>query len=69
MKNDIKTELIEKYIKDNNLSMTAFCKKCKIGLSVYKKIMSGSLKIRINSIVKIVKVLNIEIKDIFNDFF
>ena len=34
----IKTELIEKYLQDNKLSKTKFCKKCKISPSTLKKL-------------------------------
>lgn len=38
MKNTIKTELIESFIKDNNLSKSKFCKMCKISQSTLNKI-------------------------------
>ena len=40
MKNTIKTELIENFIKDNNLSKSKFCKMCKISQSTLNKIMT-----------------------------
>ena len=40
MKNTIKTELIENFIKDNNLSKSKFCEMCKISQSTLNKIKS-----------------------------
>ena len=40
MKNTIKTEIIEKYMNENKLSKTKFCKMCKISPSTLNKIMT-----------------------------
>ena len=61
----IKTELIEEYINKNHLSKTAFCKKCKIAPSTLKAILSQSTNVGIVALFKIVRVLNIEICELF----
>ncbi|MBQ7797942.1 MAG: hypothetical protein IJ371_02340 [Clostridia bacterium] len=61
----INTQLIEKYIKDNNLSMTAFCKKCKIGLDTFYKIMLNK-NVMTSSLYKISKCMNVEFSKIFS---
>ena len=53
MKNTIKTELIENFIKENNLSKRKFCKMCKISQSTLNKIMTNSENFRIIALFKI----------------
>lgn len=66
MKNTIKTELIENFIKDNNLSKSKFCKMCKISQSTLDKIMTSNENFRIIALFKIARVLKIEVYQIFN---
>ncbi len=66
MKNTIKTELIENFIKDNNLSKSKFCKLCKISQSTLNKIMTNSENFRIIALFKIAKVLKIQVFEMFN---
>ncbi len=47
MKNIIKTELIENFVKENNLSKSKFCKMCKISQSTLYKIMTNGENFRI----------------------
>lgn len=54
MKPYIDTQKIEEYIRKNNLSTTAFCKKCGITQCSYKKIMSGSCKMQISTFMRII---------------
>lgn len=61
MKKYYRTYLIDKFIKKNNWSVTKFCKECKISLGVYKKIINQQLNFRLNSLIKIAKVMKIEI--------
>lgn len=42
MKNTIKTELIENFIKENKLSKNKFCEMCKISQSTLNKIMTSN---------------------------
>ncbi len=66
MKNTIKTELIENFIKDNSLSKSKFCKLCKISQSTLNKIMTNSENFRIIALFKIAKVLKIQVFEMFN---
>ena len=65
MKNTIKTELIENFIKDNSLSKSKFCKLCKISQSTLNKIMTNSENFRIIALFKIARVLKIQIYQMF----
>ncbi len=56
-------ELLENYMKTNNLTKTAFCKKCGISLSVLKNIYAGKTIRIINAVC----VLD-ELKVSFNSF-
>lgn len=61
----LNTELIVGYMWRNKLSKTAFCKKCNISYSVLTKMLSDQLNFGFNSVVKVCKLLNVELKDIF----
>ena len=56
-------EYIEKYMKENNLTKTGFCKVCGFSYGVLQKILNQNTNIRSRYIVKIVKVLNIKVSD------
>lgn len=60
----INTQLIENYIKENNLSITAFCRKCRIGLKTFYKIMLNN-NVMTSSLYKIAKCINIKFSEIF----
>ena len=66
MKNTIRTELIENFIKENNLSKSKFCKMCKINQSTLNKIMTNSENFRIIALFKIARVLKIQVFEMFN---
>ena len=66
MKNTIKTELIENFINDNNLSKSKFCKMCKISQSTLNKIMTNSENFKIIALFKIARVLKIQVFEMFN---
>lgn len=66
MKNTIKNELIENFIKDNSLSKSKFCEMCKISQSTLNKIMTNSENFRIIALFKIAKVLKIQVFEMFN---
>ena len=66
MKNTIKTELIENFIKDNNLSKSKFCKMCKISQSTLNKIMTNNENFKIIALFKIARVLKIQVFEMFN---
>ncbi len=66
MKNTIKIELIENFIRENKISKTTFCKMCKISPNTLKKIMSNNDNFRIIALFKIAKVIKIKVYEIFN---
>ena len=66
MKNTIKTELIENFIKENNLSKSKFCEMCKISQSTLNKIITNNENFRIIALFKIARVLKIEVYQMFN---
>ena len=66
MKNTIKTELIENFIKENKLSKSKFCEMCKISQSTLNKIMTSNENFRIIALFKIARVLKIQVFEMFN---
>ena len=63
----IKTSLIQKYIKENNLTKQQFCKKCNISTSVLNKILNEQYNIHISALFKIAKVINIQVFEFFEN--
>ncbi len=61
-KNCINVEFLEGYLKENNLSKTAFCKKCKIATKTFDKIMSGKTNFRLVAIFRIARALDIDFR-------
>ena len=61
----INTELIKKYIKDNQLTMSKFCKLSKISPSVFKKMMKNKTNFRIISLFKVAKLIKLELYQMF----
>ncbi len=66
MKNSIKIEIIEKFIKENKISKTTFCKMCKISPSTLKKIMTKNENFKIIALFKIARVIKIQVYQMFN---
>lgn len=64
-KNMIKTEVIEQYLRENNLSKTKFCEICKISRSTFKKIMNNE-NFQLIALFKIARVLNVHIHQLVN---
>lgn len=62
----VKTEKIEEYIKENNLTKREFCKLCKISPSTLNKILKTE-NFNLLSLFKITRVMNINFCDIFNN--
>ena len=60
----INTQVIEDYIKSNNLSMTAFCIKCGISLDTFYKIMLNQ-NVMVSSLYKVAKLIGIDFCKIF----
>ena len=66
MKNTIKIEIIEKFMTENNISKTKFCKMCKISTHTLSKIMDNDFNFEIIALFKIAKVIKIEVYQMFN---
>lgn len=64
--NLIKVELIENYIKDNNLTIKAFWERCKISYSVYRRVITGK-NFKLTAIFRIAKVLGKDIHILFKN--
>ena len=54
-----KTELIEKFLAENNLCKTKFCKQCRIGLMTLKRIYRNDLTLRVGVLLRIADILGI----------
>lgn len=65
MGNDINTQLIKSYISKNKLSLNQFSKLCKISRNTLQKILNNKKNIKLSSIFKIVKVMKVELHEIF----
>ena len=50
MKNMIKVEIIEKFMLENNISKTKFCKMCKISPNTLNKIMANNFNFEITAL-------------------
>ena len=61
MNNQINKSLINDYIKKNNLTINEFCRTSKILETTFYAIMSGSLDFEVNALLKLAKILNVEI--------
>ncbi len=58
-----KTELIEKYIKDNKISKAEFCKRCGISLRTLNKVLTNGGDIRATNAYKLAKLLHCYLND------
>ena len=66
MKNTIKIEIIEKFMRENKISKTKFCKMCKISSNTLNKIMAKDDNFGIIALFKIAKVIKIQVYQMFN---
>ncbi len=65
MKNMINTNLILNYLKANILTKTQFCKLCKITFSTLNKVLNDKQNLKMKTLFKIARQLNIKISDLF----
>lgn len=65
MKENIKMEVIEQFMKEKGLTRTQFCKLCKISYGVFLKIERGEATVRISALFRIAKIMGIPIKELF----
>lgn len=61
----IKTEVIKIYLKENELSKSAFCKKCKISFTTLKKVLEQDTSYNLVALFKIAHVLKIRVCELF----
>ena len=66
MEKVILIDAIERYRKQHKLSITRFCKTCKITRYMYKKIMTGFNRFNVVNLVKIAKVMHISVNQLIN---
>lgn len=64
-KEKLRTDLINKYMRENNITKREFCKKCKISHSQLKRMYKNDFDFYIESLYKVCKLLNVELKDMF----
>lgn len=64
MNNYVDTIAIEKYMNENKLSKTKFCKTCKISISTFNRIIAGK-NIKLIALFRIAKIMNINICKLF----
>lgn len=56
-----KSEVLVDYMKKHNLSKEAFAKLCDIKMTKLEKLLSGNCKVDINSVVRVIDVLNVSL--------
>ena len=66
MNNTINVEIIEKFMLENNISKTKFCKMCKISLNTLNKIMANNFNFEIIALFRIARIIKIEVYQMFN---
>ena len=67
MKNVVNVEIIENSMKENNLTIEEFCRKCKINVTDLEKIMTNDLSLELDVILKIAKAVGIKPAQLIND--
>lgn len=65
MIHNFKIHLIRDYILENKIGKTEFCKRCGISLKTLNKILSCEGDVNFSTLIKITKVLNIQIFEFF----
>ncbi|MBO5954844.1 MAG: helix-turn-helix transcriptional regulator [Clostridia bacterium] len=66
LKDVIKTEVFENYMREHNLTKTQFCGLCGINVVTYNRIISRQ-NFRILALFKIAKVIKVEVWQMFKD--
>ena len=64
MKNEINTKKIKEYIKANGLSAEEFAGKAEISVTTLRKILKGSMGVRLESLVKIAAAMQIHVSEL-----
>ncbi len=66
MKNQVNVKLLKAKIAEFKTSKTAFAKECNISYQTLKKILCGQDNIKILSLFKIARKLNINVHELFD---
>ena len=59
-----KCEEIIKYLKENNISKTEFCKLCSISIYTLNELLKGSVKVNAFKCFKVSKILKINLMEL-----
>ena len=66
MKKTIKVYIIEKFMKDNNLTKTKFCKMCGISVYILNKILADKLNFKSSEFYKVMKTMSMNSYQLLN---
>jgi len=58
---DVKTDVIENYLKENKLSKSKFCKQCKIGYRTLSKILNRDYSFKLSKLFKVANAMGVHI--------
>lgn len=64
MNQNLNTEKILNFIKENNLTKKVFCKKCKISPATLNKILENKTNFYLVALFKIARVMNVQISQL-----
>ncbi|MBQ8211115.1 MAG: helix-turn-helix transcriptional regulator [Treponema sp.] len=64
---DFKVDVIKKYMVDNKLSKSKFCKKCNIGMKTLNKVLNCDYSLRMSKLFKIAKAMNVHVLEIIEN--
>ena len=56
-----KSATLENFRREKGWSVTRFCKECKIGLDVYKKIINQQINFRASMLFRIARVIDLQV--------
>jgi len=65
MKINFNKEIIEKFLKENNMGKHRFCRICKISPKTLDSLMKGKASGTIGTIFRIAKILKIKMTELF----
>lgn len=66
MKKHYKIELIDEFLKKNNMSKSGFCKECGISLHSLKKIYNQDFSLRVSKVLKVANKLGVSFSNFAN---
>lgn len=69
MDKKINSKLIQKYMKENQLTQKEFCEVCGICEGTLKRMLDGGYNSRLTSVLKVRKVLKVTLNELLNVVF